>query len=115
MEAPPSPLSSRPERSAVERSAVFHPRTAVAGHNRRSPLSSRPEKLWAFGPPKVMKNRLLFGNHTYRQPHLMKAPPSPLSSRPERSVVERSAVFHPGQLLRATTASPLCHLDRRSY
>ena len=21
-----------------------------------SPLSSRPEKLWAFGPPKVMKN-----------------------------------------------------------
>src|ERR1700677_111896 len=28
-----------------------------------------------------------------RKPHSMKAPPSPLSSRPERSVVERSAVL----------------------
>jgi hypothetical protein len=88
-----------------------------------SPLSSRPEKSWAFGPPKVMKNgscsaatvagsaalpfvistgevmglRPTQGDEKtgpVQQPHSMEAPPSPLSSRPElrRSVVERSAV-----------------------
>ena len=53
-----------------------------------SPLSSRPEKSWAFGPPKVMKTGPV------QQLLLLEAPPSPLSSRPElrRSVVERSAV-----------------------
>src|ERR1700733_12668069 len=43
----PPPLSSRPERSVVERSAV----------QRTFPGNVfRPEKSWAFGPPKVMKN-----------------------------------------------------------
>jgi hypothetical protein len=42
--------------------------------------------IWAFGPPKLMK-RLLFSNHSH-----LEAPPFPLSSRPKRSAVERSAV-----------------------
>src|SRR5271168_1178374 len=47
MEAPPSPLSSRPKRSAVERSAV-----------QRLFLGNvfSTEFRWAYGPPKVMKN-----------------------------------------------------------
>jgi hypothetical protein len=44
-----------------------------------SPLSSRPEKSWAFGPPKVMKNSFCSATHS------LEAPPSPLSSRPEES------------------------------
>src|ERR1700733_3715233 len=67
LEAPPSPLSSRPERSVVERSAV-------------SALLP-----WA-GEVKAMK-RVLFSNDCS-----WKRSPPPLSSRPERSVVERSAV-----------------------
>src|ERR1700677_3515284 len=49
MEAPPSPLSSRPElrRSVVERSAF---QRSFPGN------VFRPEQLWAVGPPKVMKN-----------------------------------------------------------
>jgi hypothetical protein len=47
-------------------------------------LSSRPELSWACGPPKVMKNAFC------PRPLSMEAPPSPLSSRPKRSVVERS-------------------------
>src|SRR6202021_217382 len=45
-----------------------------------SPLSSRPEKSWAFGPPKVMKNGSCSRNDCCRK------------RRP-----------------------PLCHLDRRSH
>src|SRR6202020_917466 len=102
MEAPPSPLSSRPERSVVERSAVsavlpwksFSTREVMGRlpaqgdekrfssnyrrRKRRPPLCHldrsaaqwrdlrcqrslpgnvfRPEKSWAFGPPKAMKN-----------------------------------------------------------
>ena len=84
-----------------------------------SPLSSRPEESWAFGPPKAMKSgscsattvagsaalpsvistgrvmglRPTQGDETgpVQQLLLLEAP-SPLSSRPERSVVERSAV-----------------------
>src|SRR6202041_724996 len=92
LEAPPSPLSSRPERSVVERSALSAvlPRAGevkamkrVLFSNyrcwkRRPPLCHldrsaaewrdlrcertfpgnvfRPEKSWAKGPPKVMKN-----------------------------------------------------------
>ena len=40
------------------------------------------EESWAFGQPKVMKNGSCFSE----------APPSPLSSRPERSAVEGPAV-----------------------
>src|SRR5580658_10513635 len=29
-----------------------------------SPLSFRPEESWAFGPPKAMKRRVQFSNHT---------------------------------------------------
>src|SRR5580658_1440765 len=49
MEAPPSPLSSRPElrRSVVERSAF---QRSFPGN------VFRPEKSWAFAAPKVMKN-----------------------------------------------------------
>src|ERR1700677_1221724 len=48
MEAPPSPLSSRPElrRSAVKRSAF---QRSFPGN------VFRPEKSWAFAAPKVMK------------------------------------------------------------
>src|SRR5271168_2200620 len=42
----------------------------------------------------------------FQQLFSLEAPPSPLSSRPERSVVERSAVLVPWTLLRATTALP---------
>jgi hypothetical protein len=67
-------------------------------HDPAMKLSSRPEQLWAFGPPEVIKMG------SVRQPHSMEAPPSPLSSRPElrRSVVERSAVQRslPGNVFR---------------
>src|ERR1700735_4139996 len=84
----PPPLSSRPERSVVERSAV----------QRTFPGNVfRPETSRAFGPPKVMKKYLLFGNHTQ-----WKRRPPLLSSRPEQSVVERSAVQRtfPGNVFR---------------
>src|SRR6202046_5648669 len=80
----PPPLSSRPERSVVERSAV----------QRTFPGNVfRPQKSWAQGDEKY----LLFGNHT----HWKRRPPL-LSSRPERSVVERSAVQRtfPGNVFR---------------
>src|ERR1700733_8737675 len=44
MEAPPSPLSSRPERSGVERSAVLLFLDRSCGPQPPSPLSSRPER-----------------------------------------------------------------------
>src|SRR5580692_2524548 len=79
-----------------------------------SPLSSRPEESWAFGPPKAMKNGSCSATtvawkrrpplcHLDRRSHgpkahprptktgpvqqllLLEAPPSPLSSRPEKS------------------------------
>src|SRR6202453_4045749 len=78
-EAPPSPLSSRPERSAVERSAVpsssYSPGSAAlpfvisTGAQRSGEICAPLQQLL---PPEVQ--------------------PSPLSSRPERSAVERSAV-----------------------
>src|SRR3984957_18410816 len=137
-----------------------------------SPLSSRPEESWAFGPPKAMKSgscsatilngsvALPFvistgapkersgeicgvsgpslcgrsqGDETGPVPQLLllEAPPSPLSSRPElrRSVVERSAVSADLSWAGEVKAMkrvlfrncccwkrrpPLCHLDRSS-
>src|SRR5580658_8276258 len=78
LEAPPSPLSSRPERSVVERSAV----SAVL-----------PWKCFSTGgvmgqrPTQGDEKRVLFSNYC-----CWKRRPPLLSSRPERSVVERSAV-----------------------
>src|ERR1700722_6602626 len=119
----PPLLSSRPERSVVKRSAV-----------------QRTFSWECFSTGEVMDLRpaqgdekyLLFGNHTQ-----WKRRPPLLSSRPERSVVERSAVQRtfPGNVFRpeksrafgppkgvknvfpATTlngsaALPFCHLDR---
>src|ERR1700728_4051899 len=112
-----------------------------------SPLSSRPEKSWAVGPPKAMKNCLVL------QLLLLEAPPSPLSSRPEESwakgppkamkngscsattVVGSAAlpfVISTGEVMGRWPAQgdekrfssnycrwkrrpPLCHLDRRSH
>src|SRR6202020_2390563 len=74
----PPPLSSRPERSVVERSAV----AAVL-----------PWECFSTGgvmglrPAQGDEKYLLFGNYTQ-----WKRRPPLLSSRPERSVVERSAV-----------------------
>ena len=84
MEAPPSPLSSRPElrRSGVERSAV---QRSFPGNVVR-PERSAVERSAAW------------------QPLSLAAPLFPLSSRPElrRSVVERSAVQRsfPGNVFR---------------
>src|ERR1700722_5896223 len=74
----PPLLSSRPERSVVERSAV---QRTFPGND------FRPEKSWAFGPPKVMKNTFCSATTLNGSAALPL-----LSSRPERSVVERSAV-----------------------
>src|ERR1700677_1842179 len=127
----PSPLSSRPERSAVERSAVFRPRTATPGHN-DPPLChlDRSEAQWrdlrSFIPGLSLRSTttLPFVISTGAQrsgeicglssPDCHSGPqrPSPLSSRPERSAVERSAVFHPWTVNPVHNDPPLCHLDR---
>ena len=90
LEAPPSPLSSRPKRSAVGEicgSAAlpwicFRPSEAEWRDLRllcrrgpqprntrpRNRIVIRPEESWAF-TPKVMKNWVLFGNHTQWKRH----------------------------------------------
>src|SRR5580698_730289 len=112
LEAPLSPLSSRPERSVVERSAVSAVlpwecfSTAIKTASVRpphspeappSPLSSRPERsvversaVSAVLPWECFST--VIKTASVQPPHSPEAPPSPLSSRPERSVVERSAV-----------------------
>jgi hypothetical protein len=77
MEAPPplchptslTNLSSRPERSVVERSAV---QRTFRGN------VSRPERSWSWSPPKGMKKRIPSG-----KPLSMEAPPP--TCHPERS------------------------------
>src|SRR3984957_13421078 len=79
LEAPPSPLSSRPKRSIVERSlsgySLLGKFFRTRDHGARGPTEGRRKT--------ASIQQLLF----------LEAPPSPLSSRPKRSVVERSAVF----------------------
>src|ERR1700761_1756958 len=75
MEGPPSPLSSRPERSAVERSLCGGPFLEMFFD--RGIMGLRPTQ----GDEKPASLQQLL---------LMEGPPSPLSSRPERSAVERS-------------------------
>src|ERR1700677_3947766 len=91
-------VSSRPERSVVERSAV--PSSSYSPQKRRPPLChlDRSAAQWRDlrSPPAAT---------------LPEAPPSPLSSRPERSVVERSALPSSSYSPRKCNP-PLCHLDR---
>jgi hypothetical protein len=82
LEAPLFPLSSRPERSAVERSAVSLCLDLCCGLQPHYPLSSRPERSAVERSAVSLCLDLCCGP----QPHY------PLSSRPERSAVERSAV-----------------------
>jgi len=78
---PPYPLSSRPERSAVERSAVAFSLTSAAGYDRATLCHlDRSEAQWRDLRLPIPKIRC------------GPQPPYPLSSRPERSAVERSAV-----------------------
>jgi hypothetical protein len=83
MEAPLSPLSSRPERSGVEGPAVSF-----------NPLHQTPDGSAAipFVIPSVAEGSAV---HHPRHRVRMGAPLSPLSSRPERSGVEGSAVQRP--------------------
>src|ERR1700728_264124 len=77
MEAPPSPfvISTGAQRSGE-----------ICGVSGPFLEMFFDRKSWPFAPPKVMKNGPI------QQLPSMEAPPSPLSSRPERSGVERSAV-----------------------
>jgi hypothetical protein len=70
----PSPLSSRPERSGAERSAV--PRTLLGNVFKRGGTGFDPGTKNGFCSATTLPG----------------SAPSPLSSRPERSGVERSAV-----------------------
>src|ERR1700728_2905670 len=149
MEAPPSPLSSRPERSGVERSAVSAAlpwagevkamrngscsATTVAGSAALpfviSTGAQRSGEICGVSGPSlgsVFRQRDEAG--PVQQRLLLEAPPSPLSSRPERSGVERSAVsadlpwevFFDNAMKRVLFSNdccwkrrpPLCHLDR---
>jgi hypothetical protein len=118
---PPFPLSSRPERSAVERTAVFVPWTllrtttalpfVISTGARRSgeicglrSLDSTPDHN---RPSLCHLDRSVAQWRDLRSssPELNSGPqpPFPLSSRPERSAVERSAVqrsFHGQMFLR---------------
>src|SRR6202020_1803891 len=118
MEAPSSPLSSRPERSVVERSAVSADLSwkcfstgEVMGERptqgdekrvlfskyccwKRRPLLCHLDRSAAqWRDLRFQRSRLgnVFRQGPVQQLLLLEAPPSPLSSRPERSVVERSA------------------------
>jgi hypothetical protein len=131
MEAPSSPLSSRPERSEVERSAVSSPQTTVAGHN-DPPLChlDRSEAKWRdlrFLLPRPRLRAIttlpfVISTEAKRSGEICgffspdhgcgPQRPSPLSSRPERSEVERSAVSSPQTTVAGHNDPPLCHLDR---
>src|SRR6202142_1495766 len=126
-----SPLSSRPERSGVERSAVCFPLTAAADGNEpplchldrsgaewRDLRSAFPSPLprMATSLPFVISTGaersgeicgLLFLDRSRGSQRA-----SPLSSRPERSGVERSAVCVPLTAAADRNEPPLCHLDR---
>src|SRR6202020_1156653 len=135
--APPSPLSSRPERSVVERSAVSAvlPWAGEVKAMKRALFSNYC--CWKHRPPLISTgaqrsgdicgvscpslDRRSQGDETgpVQQLVLLEAPPSPLSSRPEESW----AVGQPKAMKRALFSNycgwkrrpPLCHLDRRSH
>src|SRR6202453_22858 len=120
----PSPLSSRPKRSEVERSAVLVPSTllratttlpfVISTEAQRSGEICGPRSLYSApghdDPPLCHLDRSAAKWRDLRSsfPLLCSGPrrPSPLSSRPKRSEVERSAVLVPSTLLRATTTLP---------
>jgi hypothetical protein len=95
------PLSSRPERSVVERSAVLSPgpllRTTTPLPIVISTGAKRSGGTCGFFAP----DRCCVLQRLY-----------PLSSRPERSAVEISAVSLPRTAAADYNASTLCHLDR---
>jgi hypothetical protein len=101
---PHYPLSSRPERSAVERSAgraIPIANLPVSSHTTLCHLD-RSVAQW-----RDLRLRHSNSKPTGQQPHY------PLSSRPERSAVERSAVRPiPIANLPVSSHTTLCHLDR---
>jgi hypothetical protein len=80
-----APLSSRPERSAVEGPAVSVPLTTDPVHNASTLRHLDRRSHGPVGPTQGDEKRLLFSNYSSRKSHLF-----PLSSRPKRSAVERS-------------------------
>src|SRR5580704_9174598 len=153
LEAPPSPLSSRPEKSWAFRPPKVMKNTFCAattlngsaalpfvistggvmglrptqGDEERvlfsnhccwkrqlSPLSSRPEESWAFGPPKAMKN----GSCSATTLNGSAALPFVISTggvmglRPTQGDEKRVLFSNYTQWKRR---HPLCHFDRRSH
>jgi hypothetical protein len=97
---PPFPLSSRPERSVVERSAVSIAQGLLRATS-AFPLSSRPERSAVERSAVSIAQGLLRATSAF-----------PLSSRPERSAVERSAVSVAQDSAAGHKRPSLCHLDR---
>ncbi len=131
MEAPPSPLSSRPKRSAVEGSEFSQPASALDGSTalpfvipteaQRSggdPQFSQPvsaldgSTALPFVIPTEAQRSGGIRSSLNRYLLWMEALPSPLSSRPKRSVVEGSAVLSTGICSGWKHCPPLCHPDR---
>jgi hypothetical protein len=118
LEAPPSPLSSRPKRSAVgeicgsaalpwicfstERSGVAGPASVMSARASAEKYSPSQQNCHPTGGVMGLYTQGDEKLGSVRQPHSMEAPPSPLSSRPKRSAVERSAVprSFPGNVFR---------------
>jgi hypothetical protein len=125
LEAPPSPLSSRPERTRISCFAMLINATALDRKSGGAQWRVCPERsrmgtcgsaalswrwyfdrgIMAFGPPKVMKN----GSCSVTT--LPGSTALPLSSRPERSAVEGPAVRRSflGNVFRQRNHGPLAH------
>src|ERR1700677_5102227 len=119
-----SPFASSTERSLVERFAVLVPSAllrattalpfVISTEEQRSGEICGPRSLCSTpghdGPPLCHLDRSAAKWRDLRSSFalLYSGPrrPSPLSSRPKRSEVERSAVLVPSTLLRATTTLP---------
>src|SRR5580698_2877856 len=79
-----------------------------------SPLSSRPEESWAFGPPKAMKNGSCSAttlNGSAALPFVMSTG-GVMGLRPTQGDEKRVLFSNHTQWKRRP---PLCHLDRRSH
>ena len=105
---------------------------SLCGRATPFPLSSRPEESWAFGPPKAMKNGscsattlngsgalpFVISTGAQRSGEICGVSGPSLGSvfRPERSVVERSAVSAVSSWATPVQKQPsleaLCHLER---
>src|ERR1700735_709980 len=79
-----------------------------------SPLSSRPEESWAFGPPKVMKNGSCSATTVAGSAGLpfVISTGEVMGQRPTQGD-EKRVLF--SNNCRWKRRPPLCHLDRRSH